>query len=91
MTAPLLDANQAGELLNVPPTWVLAEARANRIPHVRLGRYVRFVPEVLEEWWTARLQGPVRRPYPEGGQPNNNVGRRRGNAPTRGAQERDLP
>ncbi len=66
MTAPLLDAKQAGELLNVPPSWVLAEARANRIPHVRLGRYVRFVPDVLEEWWTARLQGPVPRPYPGG-------------------------
>src|SRR4051794_19223463 len=34
---PLLDARGAGALLNVPPSWVLAEARANRIPHVRLG------------------------------------------------------
>src|SRR5215208_2440014 len=35
--APLLDANGAAALLTVPATWVLAEARADRIPHVRLG------------------------------------------------------
>ncbi len=36
--APLLDAKGAAVLLNVPASWVLAEARADRIPHVRLGR-----------------------------------------------------
>ncbi len=89
MTRPLLDAKEAGELLNVPASWCLAEARANRIPHVRLGRYVRFVPDVLEAWWTARLQGPVPRPYPVG-EPIQ-VGRRRANAPTRDSQENALP
>jgi excisionase family DNA binding protein len=60
MTEPLLDAKQAGELLNVPKTWVLAEARAGRIPHVRLGRYVRFEEHALMAWWRERLQGPAR-------------------------------
>jgi excisionase family DNA binding protein len=60
VTARLLDAKQAGELLAVPPTWLLAEARRNRIPHVRLGRYVRFDPEELEAWWRARMRGPLR-------------------------------
>jgi excisionase family DNA binding protein len=54
----LLDAKQAGELLNVPSSWVLAEARADRVPHVRLGRYVRFEEDALRAWWTARVQGP---------------------------------
>lgn len=44
----LLNADQAAELLNVPPSWVLAEARADRIPHVRLGRYVRFEAQELD-------------------------------------------
>lgn len=57
---PLLDAEQAAALLNVPKTWVLAEARANRIPHVRLGRYVRFVGDELETWWLSRANGPWR-------------------------------
>lgn len=58
--SPLLDATEAGRLLSVPASWVLAEARANRIPHVRLGRYVRFSAEELEEWWRARMRGPWR-------------------------------
>lgn len=61
LPVPLLNAEQAGELLNVPPSWVLAEARANRIPSVRLGKYVRFDAEDLRVWRDARKQGPVRR------------------------------
>jgi len=58
MTGQLLTAEQASELLSVPKTWVLAEARADRIPHVRLGRYVRFEADALEEWWAQRRRGP---------------------------------
>lgn len=61
MSAGLIDAAEAGELLGVPKSWVLAEARADRIPHVRLGRYVRFEREALERWWTARRRGPAPR------------------------------
>jgi hypothetical protein len=57
---PLLDAKGAGALLNVPATWVLAEARADRIPHVRLGRYVRFDAAELQIWWQSRRRGPWR-------------------------------
>ena len=58
MNPPLVDATQAARLLGVPRTWVLAEARADRIPHVRLGRYVRFEPAELEAWWHVRRRGP---------------------------------
>lgn len=57
---PLLDAKGAATLLNVPATWVLAEARADRIPHVRLGRYVRFDATELNVWWQGRCRGPWR-------------------------------
>ncbi len=57
--APLLTAGQAAELLNVPVSFVRAEARANRVPHVRLGaRYVRFEADALEAWWANRRRGP---------------------------------
>lgn len=56
----LLDAKQAATLLNVPSSWVLAEARAERIPHVRLGRYVRFEADELTAWWRDRAKGPWR-------------------------------
>ncbi len=57
-TSGLLDAKAAGALLGVPHTWVLAEARAERIPHVRLGRYVRFHADQLEAWTRERARGP---------------------------------
>ena len=47
---PLLDAKAASELLGVPPSWLLAQARAGRVPHHRLGHYVRFSAEDLQEW-----------------------------------------
>jgi excisionase family DNA binding protein len=60
MTGPLLDAKQAARLLNVPASWILAEARADRVPHVRLGRYVRFSEDALLEWCQGRQRGPRR-------------------------------
>jgi len=55
---PLLDAKAAGRLLGVPHTWLLAQARMGRIPHHRLGHYVRFNLHDLEQWLTDTRQGP---------------------------------
>lgn len=55
----LLDAAGLAELLDVPKTWLLREARAERIPHVRLGRYVRFDPQEVELWLKGRRRGPA--------------------------------
>jgi len=40
----MLDARAAGQQLGVPPTWLLAQARARKVPHRRFGKYVRFDP-----------------------------------------------
>jgi excisionase family DNA binding protein len=56
----LIDARGAAELLGVPSTWILAEARCNRVPHVRLGRYVRFRREALLRWVLELERGPRR-------------------------------
>lgn len=47
---PLIDAKAASQLLGVPYTWLLAQARERRIPHHRLGHYVRFNPDDLRDW-----------------------------------------
>ena len=54
---PLIDAKAAGGLLGVPHTWLLAQARAQQIPHHRLGRYVRFNPDDLKEWLAQTRSG----------------------------------
>lgn len=48
--SPLIDATEAARLLGVPATWLLAQARARKVPHQRLGRYVRFDPDELIRW-----------------------------------------
>jgi excisionase family DNA binding protein len=58
--APLIDAKAAGRLLGVPHTWLLAQARAGRIPHHRLGHYVRFSVDDLRQWLQDTRQGPLR-------------------------------
>ena len=63
----LLDADAAAALLAVPARWIMAEARANRLPSIRLGRYVRFDRRDLLAWAAGRKRGP--RPRRTGTQP----------------------
>jgi excisionase family DNA binding protein len=58
VTGPLLRAEDVAALLSVPTSWVYAEARAGRIPHVTLGRYRRFREEAIVEWVAAAERGP---------------------------------
>jgi excisionase family DNA binding protein len=47
---PLLTAEQVGELLGVPKSWVYEQSRKGRIPTVTLGRYRRYRAEAIEHW-----------------------------------------
>src|SRR5205823_6285094 len=46
----LLTADQVAALLQVTRSWVYAETHAGRIPHVRLGRYVRYRASAIARW-----------------------------------------
>jgi excisionase family DNA binding protein len=46
----LVGAAAIAELLDVPTSWVLESARSGQIPHIRLGRYVRFDLDAVDEW-----------------------------------------
>jgi excisionase family DNA binding protein len=50
LTERLLTAAEVAVLLNVPKGWPLEQARAGNIPHVRLGRYVRFRESAIVVW-----------------------------------------
>jgi excisionase family DNA binding protein len=56
--APLLDAKAASALLGVPPSWLLAQARVGRVPHHRLGHYVRFSADDLRDWLSENRIAP---------------------------------
>lgn len=57
----LLTAQEVAERLQVPPSWLYAQARAGRFPHVRCGHYVRFDPRDVDEWIEARRKTNARR------------------------------
>jgi excisionase family DNA binding protein len=50
MTEKLLDANEVAELLSVPVGWVREHTRTGAIPHVALGRYVRYSETDVVAW-----------------------------------------
>ncbi len=57
----LLTAEEVAALLQVTCAWVYAETRRHRIPHLRLGRYVRYRRRALEAWMREIEQSDVRR------------------------------
>jgi excisionase family DNA binding protein len=57
----LLHAEDVAELLGVSRDWVYAEVRAERLPHVRLGRYVRFRRESIDAWIIERERATITR------------------------------
>jgi excisionase family DNA binding protein len=46
----LLTADEVAALLQVTCSWVYAETRKRRIPHLRLGRYVRYRRSAIKAW-----------------------------------------
>lgn len=51
----LLTAGEVAAFLQVTKPWVYDQTRRHRMPHVRLGRYVRYRRSAVEEW-IARLE-----------------------------------
>ena len=76
MTDRLLTADEVAELLSVPVTWVREHTRTGAIPHVRLGRYLRYREADVFAWVGRCSRGgrPVRlRGYDPGNSPRTAV------------------
>ena len=57
MNDRLLTAREVAELLSVPVSWVREHTRTNAIPHLRLGRYVRYDRASVLAWLADSQQG----------------------------------
>ena len=51
---PLVDAKTLAQHLGTPESWVRGEQRAERIPYLKLGRYIRFKIRDVEASLAAR-------------------------------------
>jgi hypothetical protein len=60
----LLNAAEVGERLSVPETWVRAETRAGRMPHLALGRYKRYDWAAVTAWLEEQRAGQWRKHRP---------------------------
>jgi excisionase family DNA binding protein len=69
----LLDAAEVAELLHVPTSWVRAETRAGRIPHLELGRYKRYDREAVLAWLEQQQAGQWRKHEPRAGTTGRSV------------------
>lgn len=52
-SARLVTVEEIAEFLQVPASWVYARTASNTIPHVRVGRYVRFRKGEVMQWLQA--------------------------------------
>lgn len=60
----LLSVHEAARLLNVTPSWIYEHVRPSahdRLPHVKLGKFVRFHPHDLAAYIDARRAAAARR------------------------------
>jgi excisionase family DNA binding protein len=57
MSDRLLVAAEAADLLALPVSWVREATRQGDLPHVKLGRYRRYVRADLEAWIEAQKAG----------------------------------
>jgi hypothetical protein len=65
VTDRLLTAAEVGERLSVPTSWVRAETRAGRLPHLALGRYKRYEWAAVVEWLGEQRAGQWRKHEPK--------------------------
>lgn len=53
----LLDTQEAATFLNLPVTKIRSLVRLHQIPNLKIGRYVRYDKQKLEEWLTTLERG----------------------------------
>src|SRR3954451_20347004 len=54
LNEPLLRPAEAAALLSVRTSWIYDAVRAGRLPHLRVGRRIRFTRGDLERWVSAQ-------------------------------------
>ena len=58
LSKPLLDCEDAAELLKVRVSWVRDATRLGHLPCLRVGRHLRFTRAMLEEWLAVQVSTP---------------------------------
>jgi excisionase family DNA binding protein len=54
-----MTTQEAAEYLSVTYDWLKRQVAANLVPHTKLGKFVRFTPEHLDQIVSAGERGPA--------------------------------
>lgn len=57
LTGRYLSVEECSELLGVPKSWLYERTRRKKIPHLKLGKYIRFNMEELTTWLEDQRRG----------------------------------
>ena len=79
----LLTVEEAADLLRVKVSWLYERTRSNEVPHLKLGKYLRFDEEELRAW-ARRFRRDGR------GRGHSGAGSRSGEGPTPAKMARSL-
>ena len=58
----MMVAPEVAKLLRMTPAWVYAQTRADKIPHVTLGRYFRYRRAAIDAWVREIERGSIQAP-----------------------------
>jgi excisionase family DNA binding protein len=54
----LLNIEELAENLGLDESWIYTKTRTKEIPHIKLGKYLRFSENSILEWLDSHKQGP---------------------------------
>jgi len=46
-----LTLDELCDLFQVQPSWIYWQVKSGTIPYFKLGKYLRFDPDEISEWW----------------------------------------
>lgn len=58
----LMTIDQVAELLQVPTSWIYERTRSNKIPHRKVGTYLRFEAKEIHRWLDSQSSLKFRKP-----------------------------
>ena len=58
MDEVLIGVQELSRRTGLPTSWIYAKAEAAELPHLKIGRYVRFRPSEVTAWLEGQRRGP---------------------------------
>jgi len=58
MDEKLIGVPALSDRFDLPRSWIYANAAAGVLPHLRLGKYLKFRPSEVDAWLEAQRRGP---------------------------------